>query len=80
MFKEREEMKRKVIQVNGGYLLKAGDNINLSPQKHTLLLYQAMYNAYKNNIGHLTESHNEITEKMVENIKNRMLQLMGGSQ
>ena len=41
--------------------------------------YRAIYNAYKGNVGKKTASGNEITEKMLETIKKRMIELMAQS-
>ena len=67
----------KYVEVNGGWIIRNKDNVIVSPQRHTLALYQAMYKSYKNHVGERTESGSIITEKMLEGIKHRMLELMG---
>jgi len=67
---------RRVIKVNGGYFDR---HLNAEPStvySRIINLYRAMYNSYRNNVGHITESGNIITEKMLEMIRERMLQLM----
>ena len=70
---------KNAIKVTGGDLNGYRDTRGFSTNLNSYMVsfYRAMYNAYKNNIGKETSSGNEITDKMVETIKNRMLQLMG---
>lgn len=70
---------KNAIKVIGGDLNGYRDTRGFSTNLNSYMIsfYKAMYNAYKDNIGKETSSGNEITDKMVQNIKNRMLELMG---
>ena len=53
------------------------DYFSCSNNKFIINFYKSMYNSYKHRIGGTTTAGNIITEKMVENMKKRMLELMG---
>lgn len=67
----------RVKQAPLNYTKKKQFKTMLWNNRNIISFYKMMYETYKHNIGELTTSGNKITEKMLETMKSRMLDLMG---